>query len=483
MIIDFVFQLSQEIGYVMYSAFGSFYIPSCIMVFVYIKIYYAARERARRNINKPKFSKRISRKFANLSDKKKGGGKDEEEGKRVQLKAPKLSVTKVQLNNKSMTDSNTNKTMLTSKGTSSPSNHDTGGNAAIGRESSSASNNTKEDIELQPISSKPNISTQSNNNSTEDPVNNNGGTTSVNIENCEQPENCRKSSSNGSTSTSGCRKKMRFSDDTKGSECDIDENNAECKTNHDSNSIANTKDKEGATDIDKDGGESKPFLPMKVVKVKTDGPQPKQIHPRKKLVHIMSAYAAEDDDSPQGSLQCNSTNQCDTEQREEEDVILENPSATEIMEIQSATTPHKYGECASARVNGVRTRRSVGVSTRTDNNDCGVQTQTCSRTCRKSPGGVNAKSKGGKSDNDANIKCDESCCSCKHRDGNGTGPVNQVRTLKAKLRLRFRHQSHPDGSSSCNSLSGNARRSSKGKYDNSIVVLFIINVEFNKTLR
>ena len=33
------------------------------MVFVYIKIYYAARERARRVINKPGFGKRISRRF------------------------------------------------------------------------------------------------------------------------------------------------------------------------------------------------------------------------------------------------------------------------------------------------------------------------------------------------------------------------------------------------------------------------------------
>ena len=48
----------------MYSAFGSFYIPSCIMVFVYIKIYYAARERARRVINKPGLAKRISRRVA-----------------------------------------------------------------------------------------------------------------------------------------------------------------------------------------------------------------------------------------------------------------------------------------------------------------------------------------------------------------------------------------------------------------------------------
>lgn len=47
------FQLSEELGYVLYSALGSFYIPSCIMVFVYIRIYYAAKARARRNIRKP----------------------------------------------------------------------------------------------------------------------------------------------------------------------------------------------------------------------------------------------------------------------------------------------------------------------------------------------------------------------------------------------------------------------------------------------
>lgn len=48
-----VFQLSEDIGYVLYSALGSFYIPSCIMVFVYIRIYFAAKERARRGIRKP----------------------------------------------------------------------------------------------------------------------------------------------------------------------------------------------------------------------------------------------------------------------------------------------------------------------------------------------------------------------------------------------------------------------------------------------
>ena len=40
--------MSADIGYVLYSALGSFYIPSCIMVFVYIRIYFAARARSRR---------------------------------------------------------------------------------------------------------------------------------------------------------------------------------------------------------------------------------------------------------------------------------------------------------------------------------------------------------------------------------------------------------------------------------------------------
>ena len=43
-------QLSSDIGYVLYSALGSFYIPSCIMVFVYIQIYFAARNRSRRQM-------------------------------------------------------------------------------------------------------------------------------------------------------------------------------------------------------------------------------------------------------------------------------------------------------------------------------------------------------------------------------------------------------------------------------------------------
>lgn len=42
--------VSDELSYVIYSALGSFYIPSCIMIFVYIRIFYAAKARARRGL-------------------------------------------------------------------------------------------------------------------------------------------------------------------------------------------------------------------------------------------------------------------------------------------------------------------------------------------------------------------------------------------------------------------------------------------------
>ncbi|CAG5116990.1 unnamed protein product [Candidula unifasciata] len=45
--------LSKDIGYVVYSALGSFFIPAFIMVFVYYKIYQAAKERARKTVKAP----------------------------------------------------------------------------------------------------------------------------------------------------------------------------------------------------------------------------------------------------------------------------------------------------------------------------------------------------------------------------------------------------------------------------------------------
>jgi len=43
-------QLSSEVGYVLYSTMGSFYVPLLVMVLVYVKIYLAARARARRTL-------------------------------------------------------------------------------------------------------------------------------------------------------------------------------------------------------------------------------------------------------------------------------------------------------------------------------------------------------------------------------------------------------------------------------------------------
>ncbi|XP_064631263.1 alpha-2C adrenergic receptor-like [Lineus longissimus] len=44
--------ISEEIGYVVYSCMGSFYIPLIVMVVVYFRIYLAAKARAHRNIKK-----------------------------------------------------------------------------------------------------------------------------------------------------------------------------------------------------------------------------------------------------------------------------------------------------------------------------------------------------------------------------------------------------------------------------------------------
>ncbi|CAB0020171.1 unnamed protein product [Nesidiocoris tenuis] len=63
-------QLSNDIGYVLYSALGSFYIPSCIMVFVYIRIYYAAKARARRGIRKPPPRPKATEKDTSFSKKR-----------------------------------------------------------------------------------------------------------------------------------------------------------------------------------------------------------------------------------------------------------------------------------------------------------------------------------------------------------------------------------------------------------------------------
>ncbi|KAG1686825.1 Tyramine/octopamine receptor [Nymphon striatum] len=44
--------ISRDVGYVLYSAAGSFFIPAVVMVFVYIRIFFAARSRAFRNVKR-----------------------------------------------------------------------------------------------------------------------------------------------------------------------------------------------------------------------------------------------------------------------------------------------------------------------------------------------------------------------------------------------------------------------------------------------
>ncbi|KAI1306027.1 Alpha-2C adrenergic receptor [Halotydeus destructor] len=46
--------LSTDVGYTLYSALGSFFIPAVVMVVVYARIYVAARSRARRHVKKKK---------------------------------------------------------------------------------------------------------------------------------------------------------------------------------------------------------------------------------------------------------------------------------------------------------------------------------------------------------------------------------------------------------------------------------------------
>ena len=171
----------------------------------------------------------------------------------------------------------------------------------------------------------------------------------------------------------------------------------------------------------------------------------------------MSAYSTDDEHAvSQNSAVSKSSDQ----HINDEDRLIENPSATEILEITSATKPHPYGECATVRNNGVRTRRSVGVSTRSDNDKCCVQSKSCLKKSR----GINYKCYYQKEQN-ANVEnsviiCDESngCCCSQQKDK--LGPVNQVRSLKAKLRQRF--QTHANGTANCNPSTESSRRCSKG---------------------
>ncbi|KAK6174636.1 hypothetical protein SNE40_017874 [Patella caerulea] len=59
--------LSDDVGYVFYSSIGSFYIPAFIMLFVYYKIYQAAKARARKTVKKPTGPQAITKTEAVMS--------------------------------------------------------------------------------------------------------------------------------------------------------------------------------------------------------------------------------------------------------------------------------------------------------------------------------------------------------------------------------------------------------------------------------
>ncbi|CAL1295944.1 unnamed protein product [Larinioides sclopetarius] len=79
--------LSDDVGYVLYSAFGSFYVPAFVMVFVYCRIFVAARSRARRHLKK----KQKAASVATELTKKRHLFVKEPQGRRTSLlKAPKF---------------------------------------------------------------------------------------------------------------------------------------------------------------------------------------------------------------------------------------------------------------------------------------------------------------------------------------------------------------------------------------------------------
>ena len=231
----------------MYSAFGSFYIPSCIMVFVYIKIYYAARERARRNITKPKFSKRISRRLG--------------------------------------------------KATSTPASKGVAANSA----------------QSQPLP-PPSASHPKN-------ASNNGNSIATISGTVAKP------AENGKT-----KKTTRFSADTKPGDG--------CASHGDDDVFEEPKDPE----------EQRSLLSGSAVNwIRRKREQKQQISKKrkKKSVHIMSASIG--------------PNSVDSESASSPTAAAGRPSATEMTEVKGQ---HPYGQCQGQ--NGTRTRRSVGVSTRSD---------------------------------------------------------------------------------------------------------------------
>ena len=100
--------LTTERGYVLYSACGSFYIPLCVMSFVYLKIYLATKKRLRERCRAA-----VATRMAVLSAAKTSTSTEDEEVEKSNCQSVVLNQCDVETPNKSSSRTNTENTSRT----------------------------------------------------------------------------------------------------------------------------------------------------------------------------------------------------------------------------------------------------------------------------------------------------------------------------------------------------------------------------------
>lgn len=292
----------------MYSAFGSFYIPSCIMVFVYIKIYYAARERARRNIKIKKKSRRKSNR-----------------PKPANIRLPPPS------------------TPLPGSSGSSMANTPVVGNGSARVSLPTISGGHLETVRSD--SCTPRLTTDNNN----IPARNEGKALASSSSSPMVLQSALKR--NGSKP----EKRTRFSFGSPENHHRPSDSGSEQSVNK-----LNEEEHQLLQDSQRPGDE---------VSYHENGGKKYPPHPKgKKMVHILSAVSVSLNDAPL-SL-CDTPTPCDT------------PTSTGI---PSPGPGHAYGACIG---NGMRSRRSIGVSTRPDDNSDNENSEAGDRSSNSDSGKV-----------------------------------------------------------------------------------------------
>ena len=100
--------LTSERGYVLYSACGSFYIPLCVMSFVYLKIYLATKKRLRERCRAA-----VATRMAVLSAAKTSTSTEDEEVEKSNCQSAVINQCDVETPNKSSSRTNTENTSRT----------------------------------------------------------------------------------------------------------------------------------------------------------------------------------------------------------------------------------------------------------------------------------------------------------------------------------------------------------------------------------